>query len=111
MKRLTKKELQGDYIFIEGENSCPNEIARKIGELEDIEKQYLINFSTVIEALIKGIYVKEDNGIRFIEPHKLSFAIATPTASVDTYIFLEEGNNSAISAWSTWALTKEELEK
>ena len=109
-KRLTKKETTGDYVFVDGEIACPNEIARKIGELEDIEERYLIDFATVIEALIKGIYVKEDNGIRFIEPHKLSFAIATPTVSVDTYIFLEEGNNSAISAWSTWALTKKELE-
>ena len=36
-KRLTKKETTGDYVFVDGESACPNEIARKIGELEDIE--------------------------------------------------------------------------
>lgn len=51
MRRLTKREPQGDYVFVDGENLCPNEVATKLGKLEDQEDQIEI----IKKALLEGI--------------------------------------------------------
>ena len=108
MKRLTKKELQGDYIFINGENSCPNELATKLGELEDIEERLGIELITLFKALENGFYVKrKDGSIHYMSSKQLD--------EIDELITTVKAFIGALKALKkqgiTWALTKEELEK
>ena len=130
MKRLTKKELQGDYIFINGENSCPNELATKFGELEDIEEELGIELIAFLKASFYGIYTKDCYSVSITNyPRILSFnkkwdisncprifnfnkkelcfyneqeEHGGPVVVTDRYYLKDYGK--------TWALTKEELE-
>lgn len=52
MSRLTKKTELGDYIFIDGEVVCPNEIATKLGKLETLMEKYDIDSIEELELII-----------------------------------------------------------
>lgn len=55
MSRLTKKTELGDYIFIDGEMVCPNEIATKLGKLEDLEDElYGVPLEFILTPASKG---------------------------------------------------------
>lgn len=55
MERLTRKETDkmGDYVFVNGENTCPNEIATKLGKYEDLMEKYAIESVEYLEQCIK----------------------------------------------------------
>ena len=52
--RLTSKNKFDDYYFINGTATCPNEIANKLGQLEDIEDELGVN---LVEFLTECKYV------------------------------------------------------
>lgn len=55
MNRLTKKDQLGDYIFINGEETYPNEICNKLGKLEDLEEEIGCPLEVVFKATTNGI--------------------------------------------------------
>lgn len=58
MSRLTNKTELGDYIFIDGEMVCPNEIATKLGKLEDLQDELGCPLEVVFKALKEGYQYK-----------------------------------------------------
>lgn len=70
MERLTKKEgaelkfsndgtVTNDYIKIRN----PDEVIKKLHQIEEIEKEWGIDFSTLFKALKNGFYFKYKNEI------------------------------------------------
>ena len=62
MSRLTYKTELGDYIFIDGEMACPNEIATKLGKLEDLMEKYEITDLIDLEIAL-DYYYHRFNGV------------------------------------------------
>lgn len=60
MNRLTKKTELGDYIFIDGEMVCPNEIATKLGQFEDLQDELSCPLDVVFKALKNGCHIQDE---------------------------------------------------
>ena len=60
MSRLTTKTKLGDYIFIDGEQTCLNTIATKLGKLEDLLEKYEIEDLTDLEIALDYYYHRFD---------------------------------------------------
>lgn len=60
MSRLTKKTELGDYIFIDGEQTCLNTIATKLGKIEDLMEKYEIEDLTDLEIALDYYYHRFD---------------------------------------------------
>ena len=60
MSRLTTKTKLGDYIFIDGEQTCLNTIATKLGKLEDLMEKYDIKDLKELKRIIKWYYETDE---------------------------------------------------
>lgn len=104
MKRLTKLEKQGDYIFVDGPNVCPNELATKIGEFEDMEEELKIDVLKMLQHVfvfkVSQVYLK-DAGYRVFF---IKYGYFFTKVKGKTYVLPFEDYGKY------WAFTEEELE-
>lgn len=113
-ERLTNKTKLGDYVFIAGTSTCPNEVATKLGQLEDIEERIGCPLEVLLQVFRKGIFVKSDCTKRKIEYwHPQQIKVIDAGSQWDI-CKIGSTTNKYVGCFNynkTWALTKEELEK
>ena len=103
--RLTKRNELGDYLFIDGENTCPNEVATKLGKLEDIEEELGIDLITLSKILKHGCYVKPWKKVWFSKVMTLQ----TNEFGILKLFDFNDNDYSLRNYGIDFALTKEEL--
>lgn len=128
MKRLTVKQkekllVEHDYEYYSLQNGvCYNDGIKKLGQLEDIEKELGIYFITLFKALKHGIWYKEDHEVKQFIPNERMHIVADCNGSdertnywVLSLIDLDSEKcltDLRVTDYGlTWALTKEELDE
>ena len=117
--RLTKKydgnyhQYDGTYVKPQGEDSkdWKDKCVNKLGQYEDIEEEFGVDFITLYKAATCGICVREHN----TDEQEITFE--NVVIDFDNHLLLfkfpreEIGKGRSFSGYGkTWALTKEELE-
>lgn len=114
MKRITAQTEYGDYVFVNGKNVCPNELATYIGEREDLEQELGLDLITTFKALNGTIATRKENGD--IQVSWFCHTIRKKTVGVgdelvEEYCILRGDDDFFLKDYGkTWALTSEELE-
>ena len=119
MKRITAQTEHGDYVFVNGKNVCPNELATYIGEREDLEQELGLDLITTFKALNGSIATRKENGDIQVSwfCHKLGKLVKKPVdivsdKLVEEYCILRGDDDFLLKDYGkTWALTSEELEQ
>lgn len=114
MKRITRKTEHGDYVFVNGKNVCPNELATYIGEREDLEQELGLDLITTFKALNDTIATRKENGVIqaswFCHTLRKKPVDIVNDKLVEEYCILRGDDDFLLKDYGkTWALTREEL--
>ena len=114
MKRITAQTEYGDYIFANGENVCPNELATYIGEREDLEQELGHDLITTFKALNDTIATRKENGVIqsswFCHKIRKKAVAVADDKIVEEYSILRGDDDFLLKDYGkTWALASGEL--